>query len=85
MAQRTTRCSGDSIPDLAFGHETSWFCSNFDLPVIGGGVLGTEPAASLEARLKTVAQTFRDSYKTKPDKTITKLLTSVAALGQIIQ
>ena len=51
----------------------------------GAVLLGMEPAASLEARLKTVAQTFRDSYKTKPDKTITKLLTSVAALGQIIQ
>ncbi|MBT4226886.1 MAG: hypothetical protein HOD74_04880 [Verrucomicrobia bacterium] len=48
-------------------------------------LLGTEPAASLEARLKTVTKTFRASYKTKPDKTITKLLTSVAALGQIIQ
>jgi len=51
----------------------------------GAVLLETEPAASLEARLKTVAKTFRASYKTKPDKTITKLLTSVAALGQIIQ
>jgi hypothetical protein len=51
----------------------------------GAVLLGTEPAASLEARLKTVTKTFRASYKTKPYKTITKLLTSVAALGQIIQ
>ena len=48
----------------------------------GAVLLGIEPAASLEARLKAVAKTFRASYKTKPDKTITKLLTSVAALGQ---
>ena len=39
-------------------------------------------SASLEARLKAVAKTFRASYKTKPDKTITELLTSVEALGQ---
>jgi hypothetical protein len=46
----------------------------------GAVLLGMEPAASLEARLKAVAKTFHTSYKT-----ITKLLTSVAELGQIIQ
>ncbi|MED5381149.1 MAG: hypothetical protein VYC47_01160, partial [Verrucomicrobiota bacterium] len=34
----------------------------------GSVLFGTEPAASLEARLKAVAKTFRASYKTKPDK-----------------
>jgi len=48
----------------------------------GAELFGTEPVASLESRLKAVGKTFRASYKTKPDKTITELLSSVEALGQ---
>ncbi|MBC8243970.1 MAG: TlpA family protein disulfide reductase [Verrucomicrobia bacterium] len=44
--------------------------------------MATEPAASLEARLKAVVGSFRASYKTKPDKAVAELLTSVDALGQ---
>ena len=48
----------------------------------GAELFGTEPAASLEARIKAVSKTFHASYKTKPDKAIAELLTSVEALGQ---
>ena len=48
----------------------------------GAKLFGTEPAASLEVRIKAVAKTFHASYKTKPDKAIAELLTSVKALGQ---
>ena len=48
----------------------------------GAELFGTEPAASLEVRIKAVAKTFHTSYKTKPDKAIAELLTSVEALGQ---
>ena len=48
----------------------------------GAELFGTESAASLEERTKAVAKTFHTSYKTKPDKAIAELLTSVEALGQ---
>ena len=48
----------------------------------GAELFGTESAATLEARLKAVTKSFRVSYKTKPDKAIAELLTSVEALGQ---
>ena len=48
----------------------------------GAKLFGTEPTASLEVRIKAVAKTFHASYKTKPDKAIAELLTSVEALGQ---
>ena len=51
----------------------------------GAELFGTEPAASLEVRIKAVAKTFHASYKTKPDKAIAELLTSVEALGQAFQ
>ena len=48
----------------------------------GAELFGTEPAASLEEQTKAVSKTFNASYKTRPDKAIAELLTSVEALGQ---
>jgi len=48
----------------------------------GAELFGTEPAASLEEQTKAVSKTFNASYKTRPDKAIAELLTSVKALGQ---
>ena len=48
----------------------------------GAELFGTEPAASLEEQTKAVSKTFHASYKTRPDKAIAELLTSVKALGQ---
>ena len=48
----------------------------------GAEHIGTEPAASLEVRIKAVAKTFHTSYKIRPVKAVAELLTSVEALGQ---
>ena len=48
----------------------------------GAELFGTEPAASLEVRIKAVAKTFHTSYKIRPVKAVAELLTSVEALGQ---
>ena len=48
----------------------------------GAELFGTEPAASLEVRIKAVAKTFHTSYKIRPVKAVAELLSSVEALGQ---